>query len=143
MQVDRLSHITLATGDSVLHRLDLIDPRAVDALRALLPKGGQIPAMSAYRAEIALPDLFTIYRGQEPLLSCGLGLGSDRTTTWDQLVALQDKFGGAKVRQVPRGPWLAVVLLPPLIAMPRADLDKLADLERCMAAMLFSEGLPR
>ncbi len=129
-----IQHITLSTGDTATHRLDTLDPAVITACRALLPAGGTIPAFPAYRVEIHGP-IFTIYRGREPLLTCGLGQGPD--PLWETLSDLQANFHPVKATP-PHGRWLAVVLLPPLAATPPADIAWLADFERCLAAAILA-----
>jgi hypothetical protein len=133
-----IHHVTLATGDTVTHRLDTLDAGAVDACRALLPDGGQIPGFAAYRVEIHGP-VFTVYRGREPLVTCGLGTGDD--DVWRCLCELQRKFCPVATSP-PDGQWLAVVLLPSLANTPQADLGWLGDFERCLAAAMLIDGKP-
>lgn len=134
-----LSHITLTTGHLTTHRLDVLDAGAVAVCRSLLPSGGPIPAFPAFRVQITGP-MFTIWRGQEPLVSCGIGKGRD--DTWTGLCDLDSKFRsmlGATVPHppAPAGPWLAVALLPPLLALTQSDIGWLGDFERCLAAAMF------
>jgi hypothetical protein len=131
----RINHITLLTGDSVLHRLDTIDPAALAACTALLPSGGQIPSFPAYRVEIHGP-IFTLYRGREPLVTCGLGSGPDEV--WQTLHHLQQQFGPVKAK-APIGRWLAVVILPPLVTLTKSDISWLADFERSLAAAILTQ----
>jgi len=133
----RVQHVTLMTGDCVLHRLDVLDAGAVAACARLLPGGGQVPGFAAFRVEIHGP-VFTIFRGREPLVMCGIGRGED--DTWRSLVALQECFAPVTA-VVPGGLWLAVVLLPHLMALAQADVMWLGDFERCLAAALLETGL--
>ena len=134
-----LSHITLTTGHLSVHRLDTLDPAAVAACRALLPSGGPVPGFPAFRVEIHGP-LFTVYRGREPLVSCGLGRGRD--ATWERLSALDAQFRGLMgasqpIAPPPAGPWLAVAILPPLGLLTGSDVQWLGDFERCLAAAIL------
>ena len=130
-----LSHITLLQhGNTVLHRLDTLDPAAVASCRALLPSGGQIPGFPAFRVEIHGP-VFTLFRGREPLVTCGIGEGEDET--WLTLWELQAKFWPVDKMDPPPGKWLAVVLLPPITACTASDIQWFADFERCMAAAMM------
>jgi hypothetical protein len=131
-----LTHITLMQhGNAVLHRLDTLDPAAVTACYSLLPKGGQVPGFAAFRVEIHGP-VFTIYRGREPLVVCGLGIGEDET--WLTLWELQAKFAPVDKADAPPGQWLAVVILPPLATVAKQDTGWLADFERCLAAAILN-----
>ncbi|HCN76048.1 MAG TPA: hypothetical protein DIT13_02490 [Verrucomicrobiales bacterium] len=132
-----INHITLMTGDNVLHRLDIIPPEVVEQCRELLPEGGQIPGFPAFRVEIHAP-VFTIWRGREPIATCGLGQGED--DVWSTLRDLQARFAPVKARP-PAGRWLAVVLLPGLLTTAREDVHWLADFERCLAAAMLLEDV--
>lgn len=128
-----IQHITLLTGDNATHRLDTIAPEAVQACLALLPDGGQVPGFTAFRVQIVGP-VFTLYRGVEPLVTCGIGRGHDGT--WEALAQLQNKFAPV-VAKPPKAQWLAVAILPGLVMTARTDIGWLADFERCMAAALL------
>lgn len=130
----RIQHITLASGDVATHRLDMIQPAVLATCRALLPHGGPIPGCHPWRVELQ-PPVFTIYRGQEPVLTCGYGCGND--DHWHDLVALQERFTPAKPSAAPCTQWLAVVLLPGITHVSRDDLGWLGDFERCLAAALL------
>ena len=65
------------------------DPPALAACRGLLPHGGPVPGSPAFRVEIHAP-VFTIFRGRDPLVCCGVGRGAD--PLWAELVALQRRF---------------------------------------------------
>ena len=129
-----LHHITLSTGSSATHRLDLVDPPALAACRGLLPHGGPVPGSPAFHVEIHAP-VFTIFRGRDPLVCCGVGRGAD--PVWAELVALQRRFLPVACTP-PAGDWLAVVLLPALTLTARSDLVWLGDFERCLAAAILS-----
>lgn len=129
-----ITHITLLTGDIATHRLDTIPAGAVDACRALLPAGGQVPGFPAFRVEINGP-IFTIFRGREAIVTCCVGNGHPES--WRILVDLQSKFYPAKAKVEPKGRWLAVVILPGILAQAKSDIGWLADFERCMAAALL------
>ncbi len=129
-----IHHITLATGDSVAHRLDLVSPEAIQACRALLPAGGPIPSLPAFRVDIAELTVFTIWRGREPIVTCGIGRG--RSPTWTVLAKLQARFAPV-IAPPPSGQWLGVVVLPGLANQARSDLSWLADFERSLAAAIL------
>lgn len=129
-----LHHITLSTGDIATHRLDTIDAGAVALCRALLPAGGVISPLPAFRVEIHGP-VFTIFRGREPLVTCGVGRCVD-DPVWPSLASLQSQFAPVLAQPV-AGDWLAVVILPSLAATTQADIGWLGDFERCMAAAIL------
>ncbi|MHB1308426.1 MAG: hypothetical protein ACYC23_15215 [Limisphaerales bacterium] len=128
-----IHHVTLQTGPTATHRLDLLPAPMVAACRELLPHGGQIPGFAAFRVEIHAP-VFTMFRGAAPLLTAGWGQGPDET--WAALVELQQQFAEVKAT-CPASRWLAVALLPGLALTARDDLDWLGDFERCLAAAML------
>lgn len=127
-------HITLATGDVALHRLDTLSAEAVAACRSLLPAGGPIPQCKPWRVEIT-GTIWTIWRGRDvPVVTCGVGRGQG--SPWPELVALQSRFAPVAVSP-PAGTWLAVAILPGLALAARDDIGWLADFERCLAAAIL------
>jgi hypothetical protein len=128
-----LHHITLSSGNSVTHRLDTLDAGAVASCTALLPARGPVPGYPAFRV-VPYGPVFTIYRGAEPLVLCGIGAGID--DTWRALCDVQAKFAPVSA-EPPAGQWLAVVLLPPIANTSQADVGWFADFERCMAAAML------
>ena len=132
-----LHHITLLTGDTAIHRLDILDPAAVAACRSLLPAGGPVPGFPAYRVTISGP-LYTIWRGREPIATGGVGHGAQDTRTWQAVAELQAQVAPVKATHPPAtAAWLAVALLPGLAHLTRQDIGWLGDFERCMAAALL------
>lgn len=128
-----LHHITLATGQDTVHRLDTLDPAAVDACRPLLVAGGPVPAFPAFRVtSVEGGRVWTLYRGADPIVTCGHGAGT-ADPTWTKLADLQARFMPVTAA-APAGRWLAVVLLPGLLTTARTDIEWLGDFERCMAA---------
>ena len=130
-----LQHITLLTGDNATHRLDTLDAGAVQACRNLLPDGGKIPSLDAYRVTITDNRIFTIWRGKSPLVTCGLGRGLD--DNWRGLISLAQQVGSPVNANAPKGNWLGVVLLPGLMAENPQNIGWLADFERCLAAAIL------
>jgi hypothetical protein len=133
-----LHHVTLATGHTTTHRLDTLDPAAIAACRALLPSGGPVPALPAYRVQITGP-LFTLWRGREPIVACAHGHGQQDAATWQTLADLQAEAGApVKATRPPaNGRWLAVAVLPGIAHLTRADIAWLADFERCLTAAMI------
>jgi hypothetical protein len=128
-----IHHITLLTGHSAVHRLDTLSRSAVDACRSLLPAGGPIPGFAPFRVQIH-GSVFTVWRGREPIVTCGFGRGSDET--WSALIDLQSRFG-AVIAQPTASAWLAVALLPGLASVSPEDVKWLGDFERCMASAML------
>ncbi|MHB9009715.1 MAG: hypothetical protein ACYDC1_22605 [Limisphaerales bacterium] len=128
-----IHHVTLLSGHTATHRLDLLPRAVVKACRELLPHGGQVPGFAAFRVEIHAP-VFTVFRGPDPLLTAGVGLGPDET--WAVLVELQQQFAPV-ITTCPTSRWLAIALLPGLALTARADIGWLGDFERCLAAALL------
>lgn len=133
-----LHHITLATGHVTTHRLDTLASAAVEACKKqMLPTGGQIPALPAFRVEIS-GEVFTIYRSRDRIVTCGLGSGPKGP--WKELRDLQEQFLPVKAIQPKKGRWLAVVLLPGLLTTARSDIEWLGDFERVLAAAMLENA---
>ncbi|MEY5015211.1 MAG: hypothetical protein RIS92_1569 [Verrucomicrobiota bacterium] len=133
MEPKYLTHVTLLTGDSITHRLDLIPEDLLEPLHRILPHGGPIPHFPAFHCKIE-GLTFLISRANEPIVWCVLG--DQQYDAWDQVAALQQKLGPLKATK-PKGTWLAVVILPGLLQTSRNDISWLADFERCMAYVLL------
>ena len=101
-----LHHVTLSTGHTCTHRLDLIPQPVVEVCEALLPNGGPVPVLTALHVIIEAP-FFTIYHGQEPVITCGIGTGADEN--WFQLCQLQAQF--LPVRAKPPRSWSMTIIL--------------------------------
>lgn len=129
-----LPHITLATGHVSVHRLDTLEAGAVAACRGLLPAGGMVPGFTAFRVVVSGP-VFTVWRGAEPVVSCGVCRGDDEVH--GALREMQGRLVTVGAYAVPRGLWLAIVLLPGLLNLTREDVGWLGDFERCMAAAII------
>ena len=132
--MSNFSHVTIMTGDVATHRPDTLAV-GMAACRPLLPNGGPVPEFPAFRVEITGP-MFTIWRGRDPVVTCAVG--QDNDALWGQLADLQKRFGPVKAEQ-PKGPWLAVVILPGMRAMTMDDIGWLGDFERCLGAVLLEE----
>jgi hypothetical protein len=132
-----LHHITLMTGHTTIHRLDTLDPYAIEVCRALLPNGGPVPMFPAFQVQIVEGAMFTLWRASEPILTCGVGEGGTSPDLWEALCKLQSQFAPVKVARPPAKHWLAVALLPGLLTQSQDDVGWLGDFERCLAAAML------
>ncbi len=137
-----IQHITLSTGNSVTHRLDTIDPKAIDTCRLLLPtRGGEVPGFPNWKVNIPGEQMFTIYHQSQPIVTCGIGKGDD--PVWHMLWKAQSDFAQAisglqvKASIPPKRLWLAVLVCPALALVPQQHFSWLADFERTLAAALL------
>ena len=131
-----LHHVTLSTGHTCTHRLDLIPQNVVEICEALLPNGGPVPSFPALYVTIDTP-FFTICHGTEPVVTCGMGIGADEN--WLKLCQFQAQFLPVRATP-PRSRWLAAVLLP---GLQRLNLDYvlcLGDFERCLACAMLKQA---
>ena len=135
-----LEHITLMTGHTVTHRIDTIDKYALKACHSLLPAGGPIPHCAPYRVEIDGP-IFTIFRAKEPLVTCGIGIGSakEHLHIWEDLIRISTLWGNVAVTNPPSGQWLAVSILPAVLNQPVSEVRWFGDFELCLAAAIIQE----
>lgn len=142
-----LHHYTLNTGDTRTSPRSEVNDEAIAALSYLTAHGGQLPdPFTAFRVEVHPAHggaVFTISRGREPIVTCGLSWSEPGAAeTWqamEQLYlglsdAMPQLFAPAAEPQKPQSlPWLTVLLLPSLLTTARADIAWLADFERCLA----------
>lgn len=147
-------HVTLNTGHTVEQSLADIGEAAVQVLRPLVAAvAGSLPApFGAFRVEITRGDggaVFTVSRAREPIVTCGVAwTAPGAAEIWPAVEGLylgvSDAFTAAGINAEPvepdRLPWLAVVLLPALMAQSRADVGWLGDFERCMAVALMDSA---
>jgi hypothetical protein len=128
-----LHHISLTSGHSAVHRLDVLDPMRIAAYRQMCTAGAVIPQMEEFSVHIRR-DLMTILRGETPVILCALGMG--RSHAWNVLEAFQETFSPVKANP-PAARWLGVVELPALGKLSFADAFLMADFQRYLAAALL------
>ena len=147
-----LLHLTLNTGDCVEQFPTATMPLTCLLLMPLVKQGsGPLPdPFGAFRVEInrqAHGAVFTVYRGRDPIVTCGLCWGVlDAEAIWGavnglylQLVAA-DATAPTHAATIPdRLPWLAVVILPGIVAQRHEDISWLGDFERCLAFAILQK----
>ncbi len=147
-----MTHYTLNTGSAVDSPRTAVDTLVVGALRGLVDEGGPIPTNLPFRVKVFHGPgsaLFTVWRGAEPLVTCGLAwTGEGEREAWPAIEKLYfdltDKspnlLGPAKAAEKPASlPWLAAVLLPSLRNQRLEDLAWLGDFEPCMAWAILDQ----
>ncbi len=78
--------------------------------------------------------LFNIWCHDAPLVECGVALADAQAPEiWGALTDLAAKVNEPHPTTPPPTPWLSVLLLPSIRGAPRAVVEQLADLERCIA----------
>lgn len=142
-----LRHLTLNTGhvrrslrgevDPAVYRVvgPLLD--AVDGRHQRMPDGFTAWDVSFTAVDDAL--LATLWHRDTgaPALTFGVAATRDASSVvWEQLVAHAAQLGVRVVGERPAAPWLGVVLLPTLGAMPRGAVENVmawaGDFERCV-----------
>ena len=134
-----LAHLTMNTGDLVHSPRDRVPSGTVAWLAPIVAAGrgeaAGIPFAIGRRVEGA-----ALFRLGEPATAvCGVCWAEDRApATWGKLLAVVD-VRGVRVppAEHPPVPWLAAVLLT---ALPPETVERLADLERCIAWVLLEQA---
>ena len=139
-------HYTVNTGHAVASPRSGVSREAIEALQPLAEHGGAIPGCVPFRVVVdqgAGSAMFTVWRGAEPVVTCCLAWTEEgEAEAWPAVeklyLDLSDRhpqlLAPAKEASNPASlPWLAVVLLPPLLNQSRDDVGWLGDFERCLA----------
>ena len=134
-----LTYLTMNTGDLVHSARDRVPPETLARLMPMVAAGrgeaAGIPFAIGRRDRGAA--LFRL--GEPAAVICGVCWREDRAPpTWGKLLAAVD-IRGVRVSPVgrPPVPWLAVALL----ATPSPEtVERLADLERCIAWVLLEQA---
>ena len=148
-------HYTMNTGHAADSPRSGVGHEAVATLAPLLKRGGgAIPGCAPFRFTTTQDDgaaVFTVWRGQEPLVTCGLAWTDADAGIWRVLeelyLELTDKhprmMAPAQIPEKPGAlPWLGVVLLPALLNQRPADVGWLGDFERSLAwTILHDQGV--
>ena len=132
-------HLTLNTGHVSISPREAVSPEAMATLAPLTAHGGQLPApFAAFRVTVSHAPggaVFTVWRGSEPLVTCGLARTPEAALeVWRPLTEMLAAFAPEADPQRPDTlPWLGVVILPSLALTARDDIAWLGDFERCYA----------
>lgn len=145
-------HYTLNTGHSVESPRSGVAESVIKDMASLARNGGSLPPpFAAFRVEVTHAPggaVFTIWRARDPLVTCGMAwttVAADEV--WPVLEKLYLDLGDRPDFVAPGAmalcpcwvPWLAVVLLPGLMATARQDVSWLGDFERCFAWAIMAQ----
>ena len=147
-------HYTINPGNSVEQNLSALSPGALDVLRPLVDSGGGKlqPPFAAYRVQIVQGEgcaVFTLFRGQEPLLTCGLA--STQAGANEVWPAIEELYLGVSDKITFQGmdsepcqpasiPWLAVLMMPHILFTAKDDVGRFGDFQLCMAAVILERA---
>lgn len=137
-----LEHYTLNSGHTSTS--PKVGEDVIAALQDLAVHGGPVPGFTPFRVVVTHgtgASIFTVYRGREPVVTCAVAwTAAGEAEAWPAIeklyLDLSDQhpnlFSPVAEAVKPNSlPWLAVVLLPGLLAQSQDDLGWLADFERC------------
>ena len=147
-------HFTLNTGHAVEQPNE--GPFGIPQIMAPILRGGNLgtiaPSLAAFRVEVSRSSgaaIFTVWRGRDPLVACGLALTAKNSElVWTEVERLYlmasdtDPLAISATHaptQPELTPWLGVVLLPALNFQTLKDVRWLGDFERCMAWAIMSD----
>lgn len=139
-----LHHLTLNTGHvSVTSPAD-VDITAMAELRPIVSSGGgSIPGtdlrLTLFRDAAGWDGCtFVISHGLSALVTCYLAWEPDGSfRLWSSTM---DYLGVEGVRPPKHLPWLAVLLWPRIVHVPREVVEMLGDIERCVAAEILTQA---
>jgi len=130
-----LYRVNLRSGDVEVHRLDAQDAAVTEQAEATLKGYGEVPGRPPFRVD-AFTSMFTVFRGRELLVTCGVGKGRD--SLWTVMVGLQELQSRVAMPNPPKDHlWLAVVEYPGLQNAAPRDRAWLSRFECGLAAAIL------
>jgi hypothetical protein len=145
----RLNHYTLTSGHNRLTDRGEVADEVVEVLRPIVAGGsGDLPGGLGLRLILTAGEsaggwLYTIYRGDMPLVTCGLAMTPTAASElWPHLLEVGKVVGFLLLPKPPPVPWLSVATLPGLAFVGKEVRDFVGDLERCIAWALLDTGIP-
>jgi hypothetical protein len=139
-----LQHVTLNTGNLEPSPRDQVLPKTVRWLSPMVRKGGGAPAGIPFAITTRGVDTALFSIGEPPAVLCACCWSDDRSAeAWAAMLVLMHETGMTLAPAAcPHVPWLAVLLLPGMAAMPAETVAKLGDMERCLAWTLIQSASP-
>ena len=140
-------HVSLNTGDARLAPREEAAPEMIERLRPLTAAGGPIPGARGYAIDIERvaggAAVFTVTHRHAGLVTCGLawtkvgarGLWPELTNMYKQVYEADAKAEKPNVT-----PWLAVLVLPPVL-FGHSSAEWLGEFERSFAWAMLDERL--
>lgn len=141
--VPLMNHYTLNTRTTFPMVEKDFDLQSLASIRPLIPQGGPIPGLPAFRVDFGLMPgaaSFCVWRGREPItVNLVAAAGADSAACWQQL---RDVWPSSLPpldtwSAPPAGPWLATLILPTIRHQTRENIGWLADFEQCTALALL------
>jgi len=139
-----LQHVTLNTGNLVASPRDQVLPKTVRWLAPMVRKGRGAPAGIPFAITNRGEDTALFSIGEPPVVFCACCWAEDRSAeAWAAMLATMRGLGMTRAPETrPAVPWLAVLLLPGMAAMPVETVAQLGDMERCLAWTLIKSESP-
>lgn len=148
--------ITFNTGDRAVVKPDIVRPYTRNVLLPLIKaRSGVLPGSAkGYRFELYGNNnegfVWTFYRGKDPLTTSVLGLHeANSEALWNTLENLyfetSESFAkqtgssgfGSEIPEMPNEcPWVATVLLPPLVMISKNDIGFIGHMSICFAVII-------
>ena len=128
-----MEFLMLNTGH-VMHadRAD-IDDASLVTLAPMVKRGGQLPApFDAFRINVTHVRggaVFTVWRGDEMLMTCGVAFTKDGANeVWPALAGICAEITPDSAPREPEAlPWLSAVLLPNIVATTQDEIARLGN----------------
>ena len=128
-----MEFLMLNTGHVMHADRDDIDDAALAALAPVVNRGGQLPApFAAFRVNVTHVHggaVFTVWRGDEMLMTCGVAFTNDGAgEVWPALAGICAEITPDSAPREPEMlPWLSVVLLPRIVTTTQEEIARLGD----------------
>ena len=150
-----LYHVSLNTRHVSNEPLQQMTPDIRASLNQLIHDGkGKLPhpfsAFNVVITQVPGAAVFTLYRGKESAVTCGVAWREENAgTVWSTVeklyLDLSDKLAnfmpiGEPPEQPETLPWCATIMLPGMALCSLEDIGWMGDFERCLAAQLIRRG---
>jgi hypothetical protein len=134
-----LQHVTMNTGHLVASPRDQVLPKTVRWLAPMVRKGRGAPAGIPFTITNRGEGTALFRIGEPAGVLCACCWVEDRSAeAWGAMLATMHEIGMTWAPDTrPAVPWLAVLMLPGMAAMPVETVAQLGDMERCLAWTLI------
>lgn len=137
-----LHHVTLNTGHLLISARSEVLPQTRAWLTPMLRAGKGAPAGIPFEVTSRTDGTALFAIGSPPAVLCGVCWDDGRSeAAWRAMLALMREQG---MMQAPAGPpptpWLAVLVLPAMFALPPQTIVELGDYERSLAWCIIDDG---
>lgn len=140
-----LGHATLNTGNLVYSPRSGVHAETMEVLQSMIAAGYGDAAGIPFRIPERGAGTALITIGEPPAVLCGVCWDESRSDeAWMTMLEAMRQSGYVKAPdRIPPVPWLAVLMLPAMLALPIETILMLGDLERCLAWAVIEAEMHR